>query len=107
MHNLHTFLDSKGHIHSGQVKEDIIEALRLHYFEYNKKAPDYERQVPPTRVLRVCPVHGPSVIGGQINVFLLQDVAVMHKELDDDHDSHRRLRDKTSSDLETETRSNK
>ena len=34
--HLHTFLDSNGHIRSGQVKEDDIEALRLHYFEYKK-----------------------------------------------------------------------
>jgi hypothetical protein len=50
---------------------------------------------------------GPSVIGGQNNVYLLQDTATMQKALDDDRDSPRRLRDKTSSDLETETRSNK
>jgi hypothetical protein len=29
--HLHTFLDSNGHIHSDQVEEDVIEALRLHY----------------------------------------------------------------------------
>ena len=26
-----------GHIRSGQVKENVIEVLRLHYFEYKKK----------------------------------------------------------------------
>jgi hypothetical protein len=50
---------------------------------------------------------GPSVIGGQNNVCLLQDAAAMQKGFDDDRDSRRRLRDKTSVNLETETRSNK
>ena len=32
--HLRTFLDSNDHIRSGQVKEDVIEALRLYYFDY-------------------------------------------------------------------------
>jgi hypothetical protein len=72
MTHLRTLLDSNGHIHSGQVKEDVFETLHLHYFEYKKNlrpnkygqterdsekegAPDCDRQVPPARVLRVCP----------------------------------------------------
>jgi hypothetical protein len=35
--HLCTLLDSNGHIRSGQVEEDVIEALRLYYFEYKKK----------------------------------------------------------------------
>ena len=50
---------------------------------------------------------GPSVIGGQNNVFLLQDTATMQKALGDDRNSRRRLRDKTSTELETESRSSK
>jgi hypothetical protein len=50
---------------------------------------------------------GPSVIGGQNNVCLLQDAVTMQKVLGDNRSSHRRLRDKTSADLETEARSNK
>jgi hypothetical protein len=34
----YTLLNSNGHIHSGQVKEDVIESLHLHYFEYKKKS---------------------------------------------------------------------
>ena len=34
--HLCTILESNGHIHSGQVKEDVIEVLHLHYFEYKK-----------------------------------------------------------------------
>jgi hypothetical protein len=34
--HLHTLLDSNDHIHSGQVKEDVIETLHQHYFEYKK-----------------------------------------------------------------------
>jgi hypothetical protein len=30
-------MDSNGDIRSGQVKEDVIEVLLLHYFEYKKK----------------------------------------------------------------------
>jgi hypothetical protein len=45
---------------------------------------------------------GPSVIGGQNNVCLLQDAAAMQKGFDDDRGSRRRLRDKISTDLETD-----
>jgi hypothetical protein len=50
---------------------------------------------------------GPSVIGGQNNVCLLQHAVAMQKALGDGRGSRRRLRDKTSADLETESRSNK
>ncbi len=40
-------------------------------------------------------------------ICLLQDAATMQKALDDDRGCRRRLRDKTSADLETEARSNK
>jgi hypothetical protein len=45
---------------------------------------------------------GPSVIEGHSNVCLLQDTTVMQKALGDDRGSRRRLRDKTSVDLQTE-----
>jgi hypothetical protein len=37
MSHLLTLLDSNGNIRSGQVKEDVIEVLHLHYFEYKKQ----------------------------------------------------------------------
>ena len=133
MPHLHTFLDSNGHIRSGQVKEDVIEALLLHYFEYKKKLRpnkygqterDSEKegvdQGKPEDAVKlqaakdrfhppefyVFVQEGPSVIGGQNNVCLLQDAAAIQKALGDGRGS-RRLRDKTSADLETEACSNK
>ena len=35
--HLHMLMNSTDHIHSDQVKEDVIETLLLHYFEYKKK----------------------------------------------------------------------
>jgi hypothetical protein len=132
--HLSTLLDSNGHIRSGQVEEDVFEALRLHYFEYKKKLrpnkygqterdsekegveqgkseDDVKLQAAKDRFhpteFYVFVQQGPSVIEGQNNVCLLQDAAAMQKALGDGRGSHRRLRDKTSVDLETETRSNK
>ena len=133
--HLRTLLDSNGHIRSGQVKENVIEALRLHYFEYKKtrragKAPplfdgDAAEQavenVNPADALKLQAAkdrfhppefyvflhQGPLVIGGQNNVCLLQDPAAMQKALGVGGGSRQKHREQASADIEEEARSKK
>jgi hypothetical protein len=131
--HLRTLLDSNGHIRSGQVKEDVIEALRLYYFDYKtKRHPgrtgrtelDREKEglePKPVDVVKVQTAkyrfhppefyvfvrQGPAVIGGQNNVFLLQDPADMQKALCDDGGSRKKMRTINSKEQEGEARQKK
>ena len=131
--HLRTLLDSNGHIRSGQVKEDVIEALRLYYFDHKaKRRPsktgqtelDREQEgvapnpVDPVKVqaakdrfhppeLYVFVRQGPAVIGGQNNVFLLQDPAAMQQALGHGGGSRKKMRATNSEAVEGEARQKK
>ena len=111
--HLRTILDSNRHIRSDQVKEDVIEGLHLHYFEYKRTLhpgktgkSEHDRGFHPPEFY-VFVRQGPAVIGGQKNVFLLQFPVEIQKALGDCGGSRKRIRVRNSQDLEGEVRENK
>jgi hypothetical protein len=115
--NLRKLLDPQGGIRTGQVKEDVIEALRLQYFQYKQelgKKPQTEdaqrvqaakdKFHPPEFYVFV--QQGPLVIGGQNNVNLLETPADMQQALGSGG-GRKKLREQNGASVQEEARSSK
>lgn len=113
---LRKLLDPQGGIRTGQVKEDVIEALRLQYFEYKQEAKktqtDDAQKVEAAKAkfhppeFYVFVQQGPLVIGGQNNVYLLETPADMQQALGGGG-GRKKLREQNAASVQEEARSSK